>query len=105
MKDGTAKYDEFGYWARRGEHIIYHAEGSNRNRTIDPDRITCVPETDEDGNWRFYNKGESYKPEPQVIALRPRNTYDLVWREDGKEIVMRDAKDNEFARFESIEER
>jgi hypothetical protein len=104
VKDGTAKHDEFSYWARRGEQILYHTEGPVQSQTIDHDRLTFVSDVDQAGNRRFYNKGAKYRPDPEMVALRPRNNYDLVWREDGEEVVMNDSKGNEFTRFENVAE-
>ncbi|WP_114578349.1 type IV secretory system conjugative DNA transfer family protein [Saliphagus sp. LR7] len=104
VKDGTAEHDEFGYWARRGEQIIFRTEGPVQNQTIEHDQLTFVSDVDQAGNRQFYNKGAKYRPEPEVVALRPRNTYDLVWCEDDDEVVMGDSKGNEFTRFGSVKE-
>ena len=102
-KDGTANHDEFGYWARRGEQIIYDVSGRGSNRSIDYEALTFASDVDEVGNRTFYNKVKTLAVGPDSYALRPRSDADLLWCEDGEEVVMTDESGTEHARFESHE--
>lgn len=100
-KDGSAKHDEFGYWARRGEQIIYDVSGRGASRTIDYDQLTFAADIDAQGNRTFYNKVSTLSVAPDTYALRPRSDADLVWREDGDSVVMSDEDGTEHACFET----
>jgi hypothetical protein len=73
------------YWPTRGEKIIYRSEGD----TIDYDTINCVPEVLSSGDRTFYNKTSYLKLDTAHVAVAPRpDTHsELLWREDGEEIV------------------
>ncbi|KYH23868.1 AAA-like domain protein [Halalkalicoccus paucihalophilus] len=102
-KDGSANHDEFGYWARRGEQIIYDVDGRGSNRTIDYEQLTFAADIDAQGNRTFYNKVSTLSVASDTYALRPQCDADLVWREDSTEVVMSDEDGTEYARFESPE--
>ncbi len=102
-KDGSAKHDEFGYWARRGEQIIYDVSGRGSDRSVDYEQLTFAADVDEQGNRTFYNKVKTLAVAPDTYALRPQSEADLEWRENGTEVVMSDASGTEHARFESLE--
>ncbi|WP_049944197.1 type IV secretory system conjugative DNA transfer family protein [Halalkalicoccus jeotgali] len=102
-KDGTANHEQFDYWPRRGEGIIYDTTGRGANRTIDYDQLTFAADIDKQGNRTFYNKGATLELEEDVYAVRKRDNEDVVWREDGEEIVMGGSNGREYTRFENPE--
>lgn len=99
-KDGTGNHDEFGYWARRGEQILYDTSQDGTQTQIDTTTLTFVNETDSKGNRQFYNKGTHLRIEDGVYPVRPQTATSGVWKEDGDAIVFRDSEGTEHARFD-----
>ncbi len=100
-KDGSGNHDEFGYWARRGEQILYDTYRAGNQTRIDDSSLTFVNETDAKGNRRFYNTGSHLSIDDSVYPLRPQTAGSGVWEEDGEEIVFQDSDGREHARFAS----
>jgi hypothetical protein len=89
------------YWPRRGEKIIYKSEGGR----IDYETINCVPTIFENGDRAFYNKTSSLKIDAAhiVVAPKPNQHNELLWREDGEAVVAISKGGNreEMARFQN----
>lgn len=98
-KDATADGHEFTYWPRRGEKVIYDADGGE----VDYSTITCVAEVNEAGERTFYNKTSKFQLDEDTYAVRPasegRNP--LSWHESSGDIVATAKGGYEAARFPS----
>lgn len=71
VKDGSAKRDEFKYWARVGEDIL-----------TNPPFVRSV---DESGNRTFYTTNAKVKLSNKGTALVPKDVGQASWKEYGKE--------------------
>jgi len=103
-RDGTAAEDDFAYWAKRIERVLYHAEHTGRDMEVDRSRfILAKRETDE--GRQFYNKRTDYELDDDVYALRPtaNSRVPVRWVDRGDEIVAADNESGTFATFDSVE--
>lgn len=71
VKDGSAKRDEFEYWARVGEEIL-----------TDPPFVRSI---DEHGNRRFYTTNSKIKLSNKGTALVPKEVGQASWQEFGRQ--------------------
>lgn len=109
LKDESAAKDEFGYWGRRGEQVLYDSWREGNGTVIDHDRLTFASATDEDGNRHFYNKASRVEFENGVYELRPAYDEDtersitIEWVETEDGVICRDSTGSVHARFDDLE--
>lgn len=80
VKDGSAKRDEFEYWARIGEEIL-----------TDPPFVRSL---DSSGNRTFYTTNVKIKLSNKGTALVPKDVGQVSWDEYGKEHIDPDSAEN-----------
>ncbi len=104
-RDGTAAEDDFAYWAKRIERVLYHAEHTGRDMEVDRSKFILAKRENEEGR-QFYNKRTDYELDDDVWALRPtaNSRVPVRWIDDGEEIVVEDNDSGTFATFDSVED-
>ncbi|AGB17379.1 type IV secretory pathway, VirD4 component [Halovivax ruber XH-70] len=110
LKDESATRDEFGYWGRRAEQVLYDSWRDGNETAIDHGQLTFASSVDDDGRRHFYNKASFVEFDDGVYALRPAYDKDtersisLEWVETDDGVVCRDSSGTVHARFDDLEE-
>jgi hypothetical protein len=118
VKDESADKDDFAYWAKRAERVIYKSTYEGRSRAIDEYTPTFrkAPPNDDDYP-RFYNFASgSYKLDDEKTALRPTTDASRsVWYHDtdsgeivcapsNQQAIVEEADEIRFDSKEAVEE-
>lgn len=110
LKDESTAKDEFGYWGRRGEQVLYDSWREGNETVIDHDRLTFANSVDEDDNRHFYNQAGFLEFEDGVYALRPAYDEDtersvsVEWVETADGVLCRDSTGTVHARFDDLDD-
>nr|WP_247731769.1 type IV secretory system conjugative DNA transfer family protein [Halovivax limisalsi] len=110
IKDESATKDEFAYWGRRGEQVLYDSWRDGTETAIDHDRLTFASAVDDYGHRHFYNTASFVEFREGVYALRPAYDGDtersitLEWVETDEGVVCRDSSGTIHAKFDDLDD-